>query len=173
MSQVITIEELSLNQKVALMAMESKAKTVSMTERYSEFKKMGLPAELITAFTELSFKTAKTVAGKALEIGKIIIDQVIEFIKRNPNMAIGVLVGAAVGSLTTFIPFIGPFIAPLTMFVGATLGGVSGHRVDKKRRGENLHEGLLGIADDVFTVAKEFFKLICDIFRLILDQKSI
>jgi len=164
---------LTVQQQMGLMGMESNSKRTTMEERYAEFKALGLPSEITTAFTEMSKKTAKTVAGKSIEIGKIMIDQIIVFIKENPNMATGAAIGAAVGALGFLIPFIGPVIGPLTTVIGAALGGVTGHRIDKRNKGEQSSVGIQGVMEDLITIAKAFFKLLADIFKAIIDQKSV
>lgn len=165
--------ELTIKQRTELMSLESKAKLRSMDDRYIECKKLGLPSELTTAFTEMSIKTAKTVAGKTIEVGKIVIDKVIDFIKENPNMALGTVIGAAIGAMTHMIPFIGPVIGPLVTFAGAAIGAIAGHRLDKANKGEEVATGIIALAGDLITIAKEFFKLLADIFNAILDKKSI
>jgi hypothetical protein len=165
--------ELTIKQRTELMALESRAKSRSMDDRYIECKKLGLPAELTTAFTEMSIKTAKTIAGKTMEVGKIVIDKVIDFINENPNMAIGAVIGASVGALSNMIPFIGPVIGPLVTFAGATVGAIAGHRLDKAKKGEDVSKGIMALAGDLITIAKEFFNLLAEIFNTILDKKSI
>lgn len=165
--------ELTIKQRTDLMAIESRAKSRSMDDRYMECKNYGLPTELISAFTEMSMKTAKTIAGKTIEVGKIVIDKVIDFIKENLNMAIGAVIGASVGALSHMIPFIGPVIGPLVTFAGAAVGAIAGHRMDKAKKGEDVSTGIIGLAGDLITIAKEFFKFLADIFNAILDKKSI
>lgn len=163
---------LTAPQKMAFMQMKGNAGRISMEDRYSDLKKSGLPQEVIGAFTDLSMKTAKTVTGEAIDIGKIIIDEIIKFIKANPNMAVGALIGAAIGSLTSLIPFIGPLIAPIGIAAGAMAGAIVGHRIDKKNKGEELSDGIIGIAEDIFTLAKEFFNMLVSIVKTYIDSKS-
>lgn len=164
---------LTPQQKAQLMMMESKAGRITMIERYAQLKELNLPQELVTAFNDISMKTAKTIAGKTIEIGKIVIDKIIDFVKENPNMAIGVLIGAVIGALTSLIPFIGPIIAPLAAIVGAGIGGYVGHRMDKKAAGENVSNGLVGVTEDLITIAKKFFALFKDIFDAVVDKNTI
>jgi hypothetical protein len=58
------------------------------------------------------------------------------------------------------IPFIGPFLAPVAVAIGL----LAGHRVDKKYAGEDLQYGKMAIAEDVVTMAKEFFRLLAAVF---------
>jgi len=164
---------LTAQQQMTLMGMEARSNRITMEDRYTEFKKLGLPSELTTAFTEMSVKTAKTVVGKSIEVGKIIIDQIILFIKENPNMAVGAAIGAAVGALGFLIPFIGPVVGPVTTAIGAGVGAIAGHHIDKSNKGEQVSEGVRGVAEDLITIAKAFFKLLADIFTAIIDTKSV
>lgn len=80
-------------------------------EQFDDFIVMGLnraiPAEIITRLQSL-WDFTKEIAGEVVVIGKIIVQKIIEFVKANPKLAIGLALGAAVGALIASIPFLGP-----------------------------------------------------------------
>jgi hypothetical protein len=63
--------------------------------------------------------------------------------------------------LITSVPFVGQLLAPVAMALGITItavGAVVGHRLDKCFQ---------GVGEDIFEIAKEFFKLVTDVFNTI------
>ena len=172
---------LTAPQKMALMTMESQAKQMTSLDIFNEFTNMGLAAEAITALKEISLKTAKDISGKVIEVGKIIINKIIEFIKENKGMAIGMVLGAAVGALAGFIPFIGPFIAPLTAGAGAIVGSVIGNSMNDIQSTDDFAEKVGAYADSPVTatlksildMAKKFFHLLKEIFLAIFKPEEL
>jgi hypothetical protein len=120
---------LTAPQRMALMTMQSHAKQKTALDFFNEFTNMGLSQEAVTAFKEISVKTATDVSGKIIEIGKIIVMKIIEFIKENPTLSIGMAIGGAIGALAIFIPFIGAFIAPLSITLGVAAGAIIGNQL--------------------------------------------
>jgi len=176
MAEAVT---LSVQQKMALMTMESQAKQKTSLDIFREFDSMGLPSEAITALQEIAVKKAKDIGGKVIEVGKIIVTKIIAFIKENPAMSIGVALGAAVGALAGFIPFIGPFIAPLTTMLGAGIGALVGNSIG---RSQNIEEAidnaseiatLKGSFKEAMRVAVKFFNLLKEIFLAIFKPEAL
>ena len=128
----------------------------------TRFTNKGLPQEIVTRLDWL-WEETKVIAGQVIHLGKIILMKIWEWVERNPNMVIGMAIGAAIGALVSLIPFIGPFLAPIATALGLVIGGIAGHRVDKKMSGHVLGEGKMAIAEDVITMAKEFFRLLAAI----------
>jgi len=170
---------LTIPQKMALMTMESQAKQKTALDFFNEFTNMGLSQETVTAFKEISMKTAKDVAGKTIEIGKIIVMKIIEFIKENPELTVGMAIGGAIGALAAFIPFIGPFIAPLSVGLGITAGAIIGNHVSDVKSVDEGIDKVGELADSPITtslknakdIAIKFFKLLKDIFMAIFKPE--
>lgn len=118
---------------------------------------MGMPAELVTRMEQV-WATTKEIAGEIVQVGKIIVGKILEFIKANQNLSIGVAIGAAVSVVVGLIPFVGPLIAPLVAYVTVPTGAVVGTKLDGADRNVD------SIPAAVFDTAKSFFKLIADIF---------
>ena len=57
--------------------------------------KRGIPTEILTRLKEL-WEMSKEVAGEAVAIGKIIVMAIIEFIKANPMITVGLILGAII-----------------------------------------------------------------------------
>lgn len=117
----------------------------------------GIPPELITRLRDLWDK-AQVIAGEVVAIGRIIVSHIIDFLKRNPKLSLGLAVGAALAVLIGGIPFIGPLLQPLSTWV-ATLYGAG--------VGAAMQQG--DYSGSPFTAAIElaskFFDLLTVIFR--------
>jgi len=157
--------------KLELALLNARAHDVDRIDMITNLTNRGLAQEVITRINSL-WDEIKNVAGETIQIGKIIIIKIWDFVEANPNMAIGIAVGAAIGALTSLIPFIGPFLAPITMALGAIIGGVAGHRLDKSNKGQTVKDGKMGIMEDIITLAKEFFKLFAEIFNALKEYFS-
>ena len=83
--------------------------------------KMGIPPEILTRLQEL-WEATKEIAGEIVAIGKIIVMEIINFLRANATIAVGVAIGAAVSSLLLIIPFIGPLLFPLAALLTTTYG---------------------------------------------------
>lgn len=152
------------NLKMALWQVD--ADSMSSSELYAWLVDSGLPHEVTIRLHELASYTKKS-GNKVLAVGKIILIKIIEFIKAHPNLAMGVALGAAVGLLVNSIPFIGPILAPLATVLGITIGALAGHRLDKRFQGKEVSGGIIGVAEDIIEIAREFFKLFIDVFNAI------
>jgi hypothetical protein len=88
-----------------------------------------------------------------IEVGKIIVIKIIEFLKANPKLAASLAIGAAVYLLAHAIPFIGPLLAPLLAAAAAIYAF-----------------GTLSSLDDVIKMAKEFFALLVSVFNAVANR---
>ncbi len=152
------------NLKMSLWQVE--ANSISSSELYVLLNELGLSHEITIRLHELATYTKK-VSNKFIHVGKILLLKIIEFIKAHPYLATGVAIGAAVGYLVNYIPFIGPILAPLATALGIVFFGIAGHRLDKRNQGQEVQNGILGIAEDVIEVAVAFFKLLTDVFNVV------
>lgn len=162
MAGQIIVSPAQANLKMALWQVD--ADSMSSTELYAWLVDSGLPHEVNIRLHELITYTKK-IGSKVIAIGKIILIKILDFVKAHPFLVIGAgigaVVGAAVASLITAVPFFGQLLAPVAMVLGITItaiGAVVGHRLDKSFQ---------GIGEDIFEIAQEFFKLITDIFNTV------
>lgn len=152
--------------KLKLSLLNSNAIELDRLDTVTQLTNMGLPQELITRIEELWEKT-KIIGGQVVYIGKVILAEIMKFIKANPNLAIGVAFGAAVGALVNLVPFIGPLLAPLAMAITAAIGGIAGYRLDQ---GEKPRDGALGITQELIIIAKKFFELFANILNALQHE---
>lgn len=112
----------------------------------------GIPPEMLTRMKSL-WEQTKQIGNEVIEVGKIIVMKIIEFLKANPKLAASLAIGAAVYLLAHTIPLIGPLLAPLLAAVAAIYAF-----------------GTLTSLDDVIKMAKEFFALIVSIFNAVANR---
>lgn len=81
--------------------------------------------------------------------------------------------GAAIGALVSMIPFLGPYLAPIITLLGVTIGAVAGHQLDKHDKGKFVNTDLnpILITQDLIEIAKEFFKLLIDVFNTVFGGR--
>jgi len=121
----------------------------------------GIPAELLTRLRELWEKTKK-VGGEVIAVGKIIVRAIFNFLKANPDLTIGMAIGAAFASLIALIPFIGPILAPSSVI----LGGLYGAGVGATAETGGITSEPLAAA---IALAKKFFELLGQVFNAVAD----
>lgn len=146
------------------------AAAVSNSDLYIWLTDCGLPPEVALRLRDLIGFTAR-VGEKVIDLGKVILLKLIEFVKKHPNMAIGVALGAAFSALISAIPILGQVLAPIALPLGIFVGGVAGHRIDKASGQQmNSDTGLITIAQDVIEIAREFFQLFIDTISAVTDE---
>lgn len=157
MNQKLSIAQANL--KLALW--NAQAELVNGSEIYIQLQELGLLEEVVSRLHEILNYTKK-VAGRVFSIGKIVLIKIIEFVKAHPFLVvgagIGAVVGSAIASLITSIPFLGQLLAPVAAMLGITItaiGAVVGHRFDKQFQ---------GVGQDLVEIAQHFFALLADVF---------
>lgn len=157
-----------------LTLLNAEAEALSSADIYAWLRQAGLPSEAAIRLKGLADITAE-VGNQMVNVGKIILIKIIEFVKAHPNLAIGIAIGAAIGALVNMVPLFGTYLAPIATAVGVTLGAIAGHRLDKAASGQtqNVGMGLIAISQDVIEIAKAFFKLLSDIFTATLDAQAL
>ncbi|WP_138411991.1 hypothetical protein [Stutzerimonas nosocomialis] len=121
----------------------------------------GIPPEIMTRLKAL-WTTTKMVAGEIVSIGKIVVVKIFEFLKANPNLTIGIALGAAVGALVAGIPFLGAMLAPLSTAVSMLYGAAVGATIDA---GGTPSDPYVAVAN----LARKFFDLIQQIFLAVKE----
>jgi hypothetical protein len=113
-----------------------------------------IPPELLTRMKSL-WETTKTIGNETIEVGKIIVLKIVEFLKANPKLAASLALGASVYLLSQAVPVIGPILAPLLAAVTTIYAF-----------------GSIGTFDDVIKTAKEFFAMLVSIFNAVAARWS-
>lgn len=154
-AQTLTVDEA----KFELALLNGDISEYSRIDAITDLTNIGVPQEIITRINPLWEKTTE-IAGQVFNVGKIVVLQIIEFVKVNPNLAWGIALGTAIGLLMSSIPFIGQWLLPLSVAIGA----IAGHRIDRELSGEKIAEGLIELGKDVIGIARKFFQLLINIF---------
>ncbi len=152
-----------------LMVLQTETKGMKWLDAVVSLTNKGIPPEVVTRLQEL-WEVTKTIGEQVYEVGKILVMKIIEFIMANPQLAIGAVLGVAVGSLTSMIPWIGTMIAPVAMAIGGFFGAIAGHRLDKIAKGELSSYKDSSIFADLITIAKEFWKNLAEIFNALKEH---
>jgi hypothetical protein len=155
-----------------LTSLNAESESIKSSDFYIWLDNAGLPPEVSIRLKELVEKT-KEIAGRVISVGRIILMKIIEFVKAHPNFFIGAAIGAAIGSLAHLVPFIGNLLAAITVPLGIFIGAFYGHKMDKREQGiePSPNDVLMGIPQDIIEIAKDFFKLLAEIFNVIFDKK--
>ena len=148
--------------KFELLILEGEVQDLHQIDFVTQMTNQGLSQEIVTRLEELWDYTVM-VGEKLVHLGKIIINEILRFVNANVHLALGVAIGAAVGSLVNIIPFFGQLLAPLSMALGALIGGVAGARLD---RGQEPGDGIIGLSQEVLLLAGKFYEFFASIMSL-------
>lgn len=135
-----------------LTLMNAEASSATFDDIAVEALNRGIPPELVTRLKELWDK-AKVIAGEVVAIGKIIVRQIIEFLRQNPKLSVGMALGVAVGVLIGGIPWIGPIIQPMATLVASLYGAGVGAAMENG--GYSISPVTVA-----FALAEKFFELL-------------
>ena len=156
-----------MNEKLAeieLLSYSIKAESLDKIDTMVFFTKKGLPLDIATRLLALWDKAAK-IGNKIISVGKIILLKIIDFIKENPTMAIGMAIGGCLGFLLSWIPVLGPWLIPIL----AIVGGVCGLQKDEinQRDPKSDLQAIFNLLGDSLEVIKKSLQLIVDIFKAV------
>jgi len=156
-----------------LTILNAEAQRVDSSDIYAWLRDSGLPVEVsirLKSFVEAT----SDVGDRVIAIGKIIFLKIIDFVKANSNMAIGIAIGACIGALSSMVPVLGPLLAPIAASIGMTIGAIAGHRQDNATRGGDLrmNAGPIAIAQDVIEIAIAFFNLLIEIINVTIGRQG-
>jgi len=160
----LSISRGQANLKLALLNAE--AESMNSSDLYLRLQQLGLPEEIVTRLHDL-MSVIRKVGKTVIEIGKIVVLKILEFVKAHPflvtGMGIGAVIGVAIASLITAIPIIGPFLSPIATALGLTItlaGAVIGHQLDKQ---------FPGTGKSLAEIAQEFFALFASIINTVFS----
>ncbi len=155
-----------------LFILSSEAEAMSSSDFYAWLRERGLPDEAAIRLKAVAEITAE-VGKRVINVGKMILIKIMEFVKAHANLAIGIAIGAAIGALIGAIPWIGWILSPVATLIGVSVGALAGNRLDKADAGTPQNSGLVAIGQDIIEIATAFFKLLVDILTLTLDAKML
>lgn len=157
-----------------LLGMQAKAAKLEEVDFIAWLINKGLPPEVVNRLKEL-FCKIQYIGGQAINIGKIIIMKLMQFVDENQHMVIGMAIGIGISVLASAmaaaVPLIGGLLSgiafTITAFIVIPLGTLQGHRLDKALNGELTGDSLIA---DMITIARRFWELFVDIFSTIKDS---
>jgi len=161
-----------------LILLNAEVGTVASSDLYIWLRESGLPSEVAIRLKSL-IDTTKKVADQVINIGKIILIKIIEFVKEHPNLATGIAVGVALGVIASMVPFLGSILSPIAIALGVSVGAIVGHRMDKtdKENAVNTVNTDLNltttVTQDIIEIARYFFELLIDIFNTAFDESKL
>lgn len=109
----------------------------------------GISRELLTRLRDL-WDTTKQVGSELIQVGKIIVIKIFDFLKANPKLGSSLAIGGVVYLLTNSIPGIGPLLAPITGTLAALLAYAKQADLEQ-----------------TIQLARDFFQLLIDIFKAV------
>lgn len=149
--------------------LSAEASAFSDTDFFLWLRESGLSAEAAIRLKSLLEATVE-VGGRVIEIGRLILVKLIEFVNANKNLATGAALGAGIAVLISGVPLIGPLLAPIATILGVSIGAIAGHRLDIKNADANVARSNhpIDIGQDLIEVAAAFFSLLIAIFKIVL-----
>lgn len=115
------------------------------------------------------FQQTKIIAGKLINIGRIVFAKIYQFIQDNPNLTLGTIIGAVFGSFLGMMPLIGSILSLISPFLGAAIGGYLDY---VNKGGRELNGTLQQVIAGAAHTTKEFFKLIVEIYDALKNDFS-
>lgn len=113
------------------------------------------------------FQQTKIIAGKLINIGRIVFAKIYQFIQDNPNMTLGTIIGAVFGFFLAVVPLIGSILSLISPFLGAAIGGYIDY---VNKGGRELDSTLQQVLAGATHTTKEFFKLLVEIFKALRND---
>lgn len=147
--------------KLELKRLNSKSQELDELDVFTFFTNAGLPPE-VTLRLEALWTEIKFIGSETIHVGKIVIREAIHFIEKNPHLAIGTALGAALAAIVGLVPFLGHLLTPILMILGAFVGS----RIDRGQK----DDGWIGISQEVILLAKKFFDFFASVFRVLEDE---
>lgn len=126
----------------------------SFDEVVLEWLRRDIPPEILTRMKDL-WETTKLIGNEVVEVGKIIVLKIVEFLKANPKFAASLALGAAVYLLSNAIPILGPILAPLLAAITTIYALVT-----------------LATFDDIVKMARDFFAMLISMFNAVATRWS-
>ncbi len=121
-----------------LMLMDSRVAGMPTEHFFDRFRRLDLPyADVLARFRDLLTETRQC-GGKVIYLGKIIGNEILEFMESDPDLPAGVQLESALRGLGQLAPFLGPTLAPLSSEVESqgfgNLSAQTGYREQMERR---------------------------------------
>lgn len=168
--------------KIELMALQTKVSKYDDTDMFTHFINNGVPEKIILLLQKLWKYTVK-LGEKVIEIGKIIFIKLLEFIKENPNLTLGLVLGAFFGTFAgfseewVFFDSLRVIFNEISFYALTLLGIVSGSMQDKAEKNGNgqikVHnelQGFFAVSGEIIGSIKKFLEKLIDIISSLMES---
>ncbi|MCI7411976.1 hypothetical protein [Helicobacter bilis] len=164
MTKTIAIEELQRFDNVRFNEDNARGLIDEMSSglKLPESMKAEFDRKMVTLFQQ-----TKIIAGKLINIGRIVFAKIYQFIQDNPNLTLGTIIGAVFGSFLGMMPLIGDVLSLISPFLGAAIGGYIDY---VNKGGRELDSTLQQVIAGATHTTKEFFKLLVEIFKALRND---
>ena len=164
MTKTIAIEELQRFDNVRFNEDNARGLIDEMSSglKLPESMKAEFDRKMVTLFQQ-----TKIIAGKLINIGRLVFAKIYQFIQDNPNLTLGTIIGAVFGSFLGMMPLIGDVLSLISPFLGAAIGGYIDY---VNKGGRELDSTLQQVIAGATHTTKEFFKLLVEIFKALRND---
>lgn len=165
--------------KLKLTLLDKKVEAKNSYEVYSEFLELGLPPVVMEILNKISKVTWK-IAQETFAVGKIILVELLKFVKKHPfavvGLTVGCLIGAGIGGLLTVspmlakIPVLGSLLVKLLSVLSTLCKTV--FPVGGLILGIELDNNFPNVGQEIHEIAKDFFKMLAEILESLRSRYS-
>lgn len=152
--------------KMELEVLDAQAAKVERIDVVTELTNLGLSQEGVARMEHL-WDQKRVIDDQVFNVGRVFVIEILNFVRANPNMAIGVAVGASVGALAKLIPYLESLLAPVAVFFGAAAGTALGSQIDRGRSSNGI---VFVVGEEMIEMAKHFYGLVAAIFNALQNE---
>jgi hypothetical protein len=118
-----------------------------------------LPAEVLTRLRSV-WDVTRRIGVELVEVGKIIVEKILAFLRAHSAITWGLVIGAAVAFLVSSVPFLGAILAPLVSIIGPIAGMAAGAAIEARVSPSDPLASMI-------LLAQHFFELLASIFNAV------
>lgn len=121
----------------------------------------GIPPEVVTRLQDI-WTATKKIGNEVIAIGKIIVREIVRFLKENTKITVGIAIGAAITFLVASVPFVGPILAPYVAVLATMYGAGAGAAMDAGADPSSPLAAAIALASKFFELLKNIFSAIAE-----------
>ncbi len=120
-----------------LILMDSRVAVIIDENFFDRFRRRDLSHyDILEQFARL-FNETRLCGGKIIHLGKIVSNEMLEFLESDPDVPSGLMLSTGLNTLAEMAPFLGPLLAPISSMA-------EGHGFGRAMSGTNYSEKLYG-----------------------------
>lgn len=139
-----------------LTLLNAESASASFDEVVLEGIKRGIPPEVLTRLRAI-WEQTKVIAGELVAIGKIIVQQIFDFLKAHPKIVLGIALGAAVSALIAGVPYFGVLLKPFSTFIATIYGAGVGAAMEGGDYSGSPFTAAIELAHKFFELVQKIF----------------